>query len=350
MIPVVLIDAKTDRRTALEQYLAGTGSYRVIAVPTGEVTINRSLVDARAVIVVVQDAGQDSISVLHQVSEQNIALPVIILGTTCDPVVFREAVMRGAEYVIMTGSAEEWQPVFGCVLGRVIEIRNLRDSVEVFRKKLNLVGSVTRHDVLNQLTAVNGYTELLEMMVEDPQMKSFIEKERHAVEKIRRQFAFAKDYQNLGTEPPRWQLISSAIRRATEPVSLNGITLNETCGTGIVYADPALDKAFTQLLDNTVRYGEKASEIRVFVQASGNGTDIVFEDNGTGIPIENKERIFERGFGKNTGWGLFLVREILMITGISVKENGEPGKGARFVLHIPNGAYKEKGEVTPAFV
>ncbi len=39
--------------------------------------------------------------------------------------------------------------------------------------------------------------------------------------------------------------------------------------------------------------------------------------------------IFERDFGKNLGLELILAREILAITGISIQETGEAGKGAR---------------------
>jgi len=67
---------------------------------------------------------------------------------------------------------------------------------------------------------------------------------------------------------------------------------------------------------------------------------LMYEDDGKGIPAEEKERIFERGFGKNTGLGLFLSREILSITGITIKETGEPGKGARFEMTIPKGMYR----------
>jgi signal transduction histidine kinase len=67
---------------------------------------------------------------------------------------------------------------------------------------------------------------------------------------------------------------------------------------------------------------------------------VVWKDNGIGIATDEKERIFERGFGKNTGLGLFLVREILSLTGITITENGEPGKGARFEIVVPNGAYR----------
>jgi signal transduction histidine kinase len=56
-----------------------------------------------------------------------------------------------------------------------------------------------------------------------------------------------------------------------------------------------------------------------------------------------KEKIFERGFGKNTGLGLFLAREILVITGITITENGTPGKGARFEITVPKGMWRRKG-------
>ncbi len=67
---------------------------------------------------------------------------------------------------------------------------------------------------------------------------------------------------------------------------------------------------------------------------------VTFEDDGDGIGAKDKERLFERGFGKNTGLGLFLSREILSITGITITENGEPGKGARFELAVPAGQYR----------
>ena len=63
-----------------------------------------------------------------------------------------------------------------------------------------------------------------------------------------------------------------------------------------------------------------------------------------GILSADKKRLFTRGFGKNTGLGLFLSREILAITGITIIENGEPGKGARFEITVPAGMWKKKGE------
>ena len=67
-----------------------------------------------------------------------------------------------------------------------------------------------------------------------------------------------------------------------------------------------------------------------------------------GVSAEEKKRLFTRGFGKNTGLGLFLSREILAITGITITGiaitgNGVPGKGARFEITVPKGAYRFTG-------
>src|SRR5208282_4398575 len=101
-----------------------------------------------------------------------------------------------------------------------------------------------------------------------------------------------------------------------------------------------LEKVFFNLLDNSIRHGNKVTEIRVSSCRSDEGLMVVWEDDGAGIPIEEKDRIFEKGYGKNTGLGLFLCREILAITGMTLRETGEPGKGARFEIMVPKGAYR----------
>ncbi|HEX3002309.1 MAG TPA: ATP-binding protein [Methanoregula sp.] len=79
---------------------------------------------------------------------------------------------------------------------------------------------------------------------------------------------------------------------------------------------------------------------RFYYQISDAGLTLICEDDGAGIPDNAKTRIFERGVGRNTGMGLFLAREILRITGISIRETGVYGKGARFELIIPNGTWR----------
>jgi signal transduction histidine kinase len=68
---------------------------------------------------------------------------------------------------------------------------------------------------------------------------------------------------------------------------------------------------------------------------------LIYEDNGIGVPQEEKAIIFDSGHGKNTGLGLHLARQILAITNITIVETGEPGKGARFEIIVPEGSWRK---------
>jgi signal transduction histidine kinase len=111
-----------------------------------------------------------------------------------------------------------------------------------------------------------------------------------------------------------------------------------------MFADPLIVKVFYNLMDNAVRYGQKITTIRFFVEERDGNHLIVCEDDGNGVVADEKDKIFERGFGKNTGLGLALAREILDITGITIRETGEPGKGARFEMTVPKGAWRTAGK------
>ncbi len=109
-----------------------------------------------------------------------------------------------------------------------------------------------------------------------------------------------------------------------------------------VNADALFEKVFYNLLDNTLRYGGKElSEIRISSSGGPSGSLIVtFEDNGVGIEAGDKGSIFTKGFGKNSGLGLFLCSEILSITDIAITETEVYGKGARFEMTVPKECYR----------
>jgi signal transduction histidine kinase len=91
-----------------------------------------------------------------------------------------------------------------------------------------------------------------------------------------------------------------------------------------------------------VKHGKGVTVVTIGCVERGNGLVITFADNGCGIPPGERKKIFEKGYGKNTGLGLFLAREILAITGITIQETGAPGKGAVFEIIIPKGAYRRQ--------
>ncbi|RPJ53813.1 MAG: ATP-binding protein, partial [Methanobacteriota archaeon] len=107
-----------------------------------------------------------------------------------------------------------------------------------------------------------------------------------------------------------------------------------------MYADRLLEKVFYNLFENAIRHGERVSRICISVRDVLDDVTIVVEDDGVGIPEYEKGKIFNQGYGRNTGYGLFLIREILAITGMTISETGKPGRGARFEIRMPEGTYQ----------
>ena len=220
----------------------------------------------------------------------------------------------------------------------ITERKMAEDALILAGKKINLLGSISRHDILNQIMVILGYVALARADAVDPSMEETLREIESATKTIRSQIEFTRVYQDLGSHEPQWQEIEEIIPRADVP---RGIRLDTDLSGVFVYADPMLPKVFFNLLDNSVKHGDRVTCITISQEPRGDGMVIVWEDNGAGVVTSEKTRIFERGVGKNTGLGLFLIREILSITGITITETGEPGKGARFEMLVPEGgAYR----------
>jgi PAS domain S-box-containing protein len=223
------------------------------------------------------------------------------------------------------------------VIRDITERKQVEESLKNANKKLNLLSDITRHDILNQITGLVGYISLLdEILPTDPSIQKYMHNINEITNSIQRKIVFSRDYQNLGVNSPEWQTLKDVIQKAAATVPLDGIHLDIGVGNLEVLADPMLEKVFFNLLDNVVRHGEGVTEIKVsFHENEGNGA-IILEDNGIGVPEEKKARIFSQGFGRGSGLGLFLVREILEITGMTINEIGKEGKGASFEIVLPN--------------
>jgi len=229
------------------------------------------------------------------------------------------------------------------VLAVIRDMSTQRRTEQVLRetnRKLGLLSSITRHDLRNKVTLLSGYLTLAKQRSSDPSVTGYIDKLVSVTGSMSEHIEFTKIYEDLGSVEPLWQDIREVISRQQVPP---GLTLEDDLPVLMVFADPILPKVFSNLIDNTVRHGKHATTIQVSAKECQDGISLVWEDNGTGIPANHKEKIFDRGFGKNTGLGLFLSREILAITGITIRETGEPGKGARFEILVPTGAYRFTG-------
>ncbi|MDD1686020.1 PAS domain S-box protein [Methanoregula sp.] len=207
-------------------------------------------------------------------------------------------------------------------------------------EKLGMLSSITRHDILNQLTGLRGYLGLAMKQEKDSEIIRFLQKADESGDAIREQLEFARDYEDLGIQAPRWQDVAAVFRSAVSQLPLDGIDIDTGVSGLFIHADPLIGKVFYTLLENTCRHGGAVTSISLSNEETPAGLVLTYRDNGTGIAAEDKSRLFTRGFGKHTGLGLFLSREILAITSMTISESGEPGKGVQFEISVPVGAYR----------
>ena len=206
--------------------------------------------------------------------------------------------------------------------------------------KLNLLNSITRHDILNQLTAILGYLDMMQMKFPDPSLQEYIDKEIHAAHNIQTQIMFTKDYQDIGVQSPQWFNIRKIILSTSANLPLSRVKLIVNFDNLEIFADPLLEKVFYTLLENALRHGKSVTSIEFSYRTQEKDLVVVYQDNGEGIPAGYKEAILQRKFFKHTGFGLYLSRTILGITGMKIQETGEPGKGARFEILVPQGGFR----------
>jgi len=223
--------------------------------------------------------------------------------------------------------------------------KQAENALQEANKKLKLLSDITRHDINNQLSVLQGFLAILEDSQLDPSQKEYFQKVTTAARRIAAMVRFAKGYEEIGIHAPIWQDSRTLVDTAAKQAPLGKVVvINDLPASAEMFADPLVVKVFYNLMDNAVRYGGKITTLRFFVQESGDDHLIVCEDDGDGVPADEKEKIFERGFGKNTGLGLALSREILSITSITIRETGEPGGGARIEMMVPKGMWRMAGK------
>jgi signal transduction histidine kinase len=195
---------------------------------------------------------------------------------------------------------------------------------------------------------LSGSLELAQGPVKEPERIAHISRAQKAAGTIERQIAFTKEYEDLGVMTPVWQRLSGIVSSAASQTVASTINIELPKEPLEIFADPLLIKVFYNLFDNARQYGGTVTRISISHHPVGTGLIVTVTDDGIGISSEDKKHLFERGFGKHTGLGLFLSREILSITGITIRETSEPDKGARFEITVPEGAFRFKEEPTPS--
>jgi len=229
----------------------------------------------------------------------------------------------------------------------ITERRRMESALQLARNKMNLLNTITFQDIKNTAFTLRAYTDLMKTFVNDEKTKEYLEKQAGFHKKILDSLDFARNYQDMGAKPPQWQDISLIFLYAISHLDFLHITRDVRVEGLEIYADPLLEKVFFNLMQNVLLYGERADRVTIWYREKPDGLVLTVEDNGVGIPGEEKHLIFNRGYGKGGGLGLFLVREILSITGITIAETGIPGEGAKFEISVPKECYRFAKEKLP---
>ncbi len=226
------------------------------------------------------------------------------------------------------------------IIRDITERKKTEQALQQALKKLNMLSSITRHDILNQLMGLRTYLALIQEREQDPVQGEYVRKGIVSADAIQEQIEFTRYYEGIGVHAPQWHNAAAIFRSAASQLPLRGIVTDVQVSDLEVYADPLIAKVFYNLIENSLRHGERVTTLELNAEETPEEVIVTYRDNGIGISLEDKDKLFIKGFGKHTGLGLFLSREILSITGISITETGEPGSGVRFEIHIPKGAYR----------
>ncbi|MDW5562057.1 MAG: histidine kinase N-terminal 7TM domain-containing protein [Methanomassiliicoccus sp.] len=226
------------------------------------------------------------------------------------------------------------------LLRDITDRQNAEEALRAANARLDILSSLTRHDLLNRLAVIDGYVSLGLKSDDLEKIRIYLEKTERSSEAARSLIEFTGDYQCIGIKAPAWIRVDEAFRRAVSQLALENLEVACEVEGLYVYADAMLEKVFYNLIDNSLSHGGEITTISLRYEEHSDRLVLVYRDDGVGVTGKEKPLIFLRGFGAKTGLGLFLVREILAITEIEIIENGVEGRGARFEMLVPRGSYR----------
>ena len=227
---------------------------------------------------------------------------------------------------------QKWmQEVFGEAITKVAELN----------EKLRVVESLTRHDLRNKLAALNGLVYILKKRYgENQEAQQHLRDIELVAQQMLRILEFERIYSQVGAEELEYINVEQHLTEAISLFSdLKGAILINDCHGLTVFADSLLRQLFYNLIDNSLKYGEKTSKIRVHYEVEKDQVKLIYDDDGVGIPEEMRNDLFSEGFGKGTGYGLYLIKRICEAYGWTILETGKQGQGVQFTMVIP-----EKGK------
>ncbi|MDD5143317.1 transporter substrate-binding domain-containing protein [Methanoregula sp.] len=266
------------------------------------------------------------------------------LGSAYEQLTATEEKLRGnyqeinAAYAQLTATEEELREKYE-------ELSRSEQALTQAREKLVSLNALTFEDLRNAAFSLEGYLSLARQGPAGERVGTYLGKSEEILHSVRHAMEAAKKYQDLGINPPRWQNVKFVLLNALSHLDFSGISRVTELDELEIFADPLLEDVFFILMENVLHHGKGATEVRIRSREEAAKLTITIEDNGPGIPDAAKEKIFSRDYKATKGGsGLFLAREILSISGITIRETGVPGNGTRFEIVVPESRYRKGGQ------
>jgi len=221
---------------------------------------------------------------------------------------------------------DEGKKYYLIVFTDVTERVEMQKRIESLLEYVRLLNSILRHDILNILTTISSYAELLD----EEFNRKFLDKIKEAVSKGVSLIKKVRELELSTDESLKPYDLRSVIEESAKGYD---VEVNVE-GNAVVYANDSIYSVFENLIGNSVKHGG-ASRIDVKIETS-DMVYVTYKDNGAGIPENVKDKVFERGFSTtgSTGLGLFIVKKLMESYGGDIRIE-KSGKEAEFILSFP---------------
>ncbi len=203
----------------------------------------------------------------------------------------------------------------------------LQHKLESLLEYARLLNSILRHDIMNKITSIISYSEILEETAEVE--KSIIEKIKQTAWKTVELIKKVKELEgSMGDLKP------CSLADTVKSVAAGYDVELELEGDAVIMANDGLYSVFDNLFSNSVKHGN-ASRISVRIEKKPEKILVEFSDNGKGVPDEFRDMIFEKGFSTSgsTGYGLYIVKKLIESYGSSIRL--KEGEKSTFILEFP---------------
>jgi signal transduction histidine kinase len=222
------------------------------------------------------------------------------------------------------------------------------------------------HKLGNPIDAVDTYLQGLKRRIEDKRLNEALQRANDmetSIEEAKAVIAQFKSLTKLREISPRSTDIIPLIQQACKIAEENGVNVTvqtmENRPSPVMVDPDRIAECFNELVANALHWFNKPEKkiaisidkpskehLPEILEKTSGYLRVRFEDNGCGVPLENKEKIFApfyTTYPHGTGLGLSLVKWIIEAHGGQIHENGKPGEGTSFEMYFPIAKRRKRG-------